>query len=72
MTETRLAMAERHVREGADRITRQQALIAKFIRDGHEAMLPQAHILLTHLEDVQAMSKEHLARYQAEAASGSR
>ena len=72
MTETRLAMAERHVREGADRITRQQALITTLIRDGHNGMLPQAHDLLAQLEGVQAMSKEHLARYQAEAASGSR
>ena len=65
-------MAERHVREGADRITRQQALITTLIRDGHNGMLPQAYDLLAQLEGVQAMSKEHLARYQAEAASGSR
>ena len=71
MSETKLAMAERHVLEGAERITRQKDLIATLARDGHDRMLPLAHDLLAQFEDVQAMSEEHLARYQAEAASGS-
>ena len=71
MSETKLEMAERHVREGAERITHQKDLIATLARDGHDRMLPRAYELLAQFEDVQAMSKAHLARYQAEAASGS-
>ena len=71
MSETSLVMAERHVREGADRIARQKNLIAKLARDGHDRVLRQAHDLLAQFEGVQAMSEKHLALYRAEAASAS-
>ena len=64
-------MAERHVREGANRIIRQHALIATLTRDGHNDMLFQADDLLAQLEDVQAMSEKHLARFRVEDAPGS-
>ena len=72
MSETKLEMAERHVREGAERIARQKSLIETLIRGGHEKLLPQAHGLLVEFEAIQAMSEDHLARYRAEAAEGPR
>ena len=71
VSETKLEMAERHVREGAERIVRQNGLIETLIRDGHDKMLLQAHSLLVEFEAIQAMSENHLARYRAEAAEAS-
>lgn len=71
MSETKLEMAERHVREGAGRIVRQKGLVETLARDGREKMLIQARGLLVEFEAVQAMSEDHLARYRAEAAEGS-
>lgn len=71
MSETKLEMAERHVRQGAERIAHQKSLIETLARDGHDNMLPQAHGILAEFESIQAMSEEHLARYRAEAAEAS-
>ena len=68
MSETKLEMAERHVRQGAKRIYRQKVLIETLIRDGHARMLLQAQGLLVEFEAIQAMSEDHLARFRAEAA----
>ena len=67
MTETKLEMAERHVQEGAKRIAQQKGRIELLVSDGYDRMLPMAHDLLDQLEDIQAISEEHLARYRAEA-----
>ena len=71
MRETKLEMAERHVRQGAKRICRQKVLIETLTRDGHAKMLSQAHNLLVELEVTQAMSEDHLVRFRAEAAGES-
>ena len=72
MSETRIEMAERHVRQGAKRIYRQKTLIETLAMNGHAKMLSQAHDLLVEFEAIQAMSIEHLARFRAEAAEDSR
>lgn len=70
MGETKIEMAERHVREGARRIVAQKVRIETLTSFRYARMLPMAHDLLSHLEDIQAMSEEHLARFRAEAADG--
>ena len=70
MSETKLEMAERHVRQGAKRIYHQKVLIKPLVRDGHVRMLLQAQELLVEFEAIQAMSEDHLARFRAEAAKG--
>ncbi len=67
MSETKLEMAERHVRQGAERIAHQKSLIETFAEDGHDNMLPKAYEILGEFEATQAMSEEHLARYRKEA-----
>lgn len=46
-----LALAERHILEGEQRLLRQQELIAELDRDGHDT--GQARIVLTTLQDTQ-------------------
>ena len=60
MSETKLAMAERRVREGAERIDRQEELIAKLDQDYRAHMLPKAYRLLAEIRSIQAMFEEHV------------
>ena len=69
--ETTLQMAQRHVAEGQERISRQEALITKLTLDGHDRMLPDANALLDQLREVLAMSEAHLARLVFEGLSSS-
>ena len=62
MIETQLEQCQRHVSQGAERIARQEALLARLERDGHEHMLPDARTLLTALQATQRLGEEHLAR----------
>lgn len=62
MTESPLEQAERHVREGAARIARQEVLLAELERDGHENLLPRAREALALFKSIQAVSEGHLAR----------
>ena len=66
MSETKLALIGLRAREGAERIGRQEQLVAMLDRDGRDNMLPRAHRLLAELRGIQALFEEHLARCHAE------
>ena len=55
-----LAQAERHVREGAERVERQTAIHAKLVRDGHETEADQARAVLETLKETLAIARDHL------------
>lgn len=56
---------ERHVSEGAWRVDRQQLLVLRLRRDGHDGLLASAQTLLTAMEDRQKQDQKHLRREQA-------
>lgn len=58
--ETLLAMAERHVKEGRQRLARQAELIAQLAREGHDALLPEARRLLAEMQKIQAQFEQDL------------
>ena len=51
IVEEHLALAERHVREGMDRITRQQQVVRDLQQDGLMATAAQASALLLKFEE---------------------
>lgn len=59
--ESPLAMSERHVREGEQRVARQERLVAELDHEGHPEMALQAQKLLETLQDTLRLSREHLA-----------
>lgn len=67
--ETPLEVADRHVREGEERIAKQRALIAELERDQHGQLLPGARELLAQLEASQRLVREHQQHEQRHAAS---
>ena len=67
--ETPLQLAQRHVAEGQERVSRQETLIAKLIRDEHDHMLPNANALLDQLRGFVAFSEAHMERLIAEGAA---
>ncbi len=68
-TETPLQMAQRHVTEGRERVSRQETLIARLTRDGHDRMLPNANALLDQLRGFLAFSEAHMERLIAQGAA---
>jgi hypothetical protein len=62
MTETVLEQCQRHVAEGAERIARQESLIAEIERLGHTRLLSHALGFLDVMRRTQQLSEEHLAR----------
>ena len=66
--ESELEMAERHVREG-ERHVRSQLAIVDFLRR-HDHPLETAEALLTTLQEILELHREHLARLKARAAPG--
>ena len=62
MNETVLEQCRRHVLEGANRIVRQEALIAELQCAGASETLPGARALLLTFQSIQRLSEEHLAR----------
>ena len=64
VAETTLEMVRRHVREGAEHVARQRALLARLKERG----LPtaEAERLLEDFEDVQRQHEDHLARAKVE------
>ena len=60
MAETLLEMARRHLAEGEDRIWRQEELIGRLERGGHERLLPAARELLAAMCENQELVKRHL------------
>jgi hypothetical protein len=63
--ETKLEMLRRHVRQGAEHVANQRALIARL----KESALPtqEAEDLLANFEDLQRQHEAHLARAETEA-----
>ena len=55
----RLAQAQRHVLQGKTIIARQEALIARLKRDGHDTS--EAEVLLVKFQETQRMHKEDAA-----------
>lgn len=62
--ETKLEMAERHVRDGERHVVGQQEILARLREHGRSTDL--AERLLTNLEDLLAMHRKHLARLRPE------
>jgi hypothetical protein len=58
--ETKLERAQRHVREGLERLERQRTLISELIRDGHGGLVPAAQRFLAEMEQYQAEIEQHL------------
>jgi len=69
--ETRLEIAQRHVREGWERLERQRTLISELIRDGHYDMVREARRFLATMEQYQAVF-EILLREQQDLEGASR
>jgi len=65
--ETKLEMLRRHVRQGAEHVANQRALIAR-LKD-HALPTEQAEGLLANFEDLQRQHKAHLAEAEAEEAA---
>ena len=65
MSETKLEMAARHVREAQEHVVRQRQLIADLRRDGHHDMVEKAEALLRIFEGLLA---GHRAGLELEAA----
>ncbi|WP_426954244.1 hypothetical protein [Muricoccus radiodurans] len=66
--ETPLQQAKRHLAEGDDRISKQEALIVKLVTEGPETELPAAQALLASMHQSQALGRQHLARELAKVA----
>ena len=60
MTETILALAERHVAEGEERLARQQRFIQKLEEEGSQALAIEAKQLLTTMEETLTLMRDHL------------
>jgi hypothetical protein len=58
--ESLLERAERHVAEGAERISKLERLIGELYQDGHGNLVPEARLLLHDLEAAQSAAVEHL------------
>lgn len=67
-SETTLQMAQRHLAESLERISRQETLIAKLTLDGHDRMLPDANALLDQMREFLALTEAHLTRLIAQGA----
>lgn len=61
-SDSRLARAERHVREGEERAAHQRAIIDKLERDGHRDAARKVRKLLSALEKSLRLAREHLRR----------
>jgi hypothetical protein len=59
-------MAERHVREGEERVQRQQAVIARLSADNQLEAAQRAQSVLRNMKRSLALSVEHLQRLRAE------
>jgi hypothetical protein len=63
--ETELQVAERHVREGEERIARQEALIRELDRDGHPATAEMGRKVLVTLNESLGLARAHVVRLKA-------
>lgn len=55
-----IAMERRHIREGENRVARQEALLLEIRRNGHSQLARQGTELLDLLRECLAMSRERL------------
>ena len=53
MREEHLALADRHVTEGAERIQRQREILGEMLRDNHPDAATKAALLLEQFEECQ-------------------
>jgi hypothetical protein len=67
ITERHLAQAERHVREGEQRLEHQRAIIDERRRDGHDVELSEQ--LLAEMEESQRLHVAERDRLRAELAA---
>jgi uncharacterized protein HemY len=58
--ETELQMVQRHVREGAQTVSRQRELVGRFL--DHSVEWKRAMDLLELFEDIQLLHEDHLER----------
>ncbi len=63
--ETKLEMLRRHVRQGAEHVANQRALVGRLKE--HALPTGPAEDLLANFEDLQRQHEAHLARAEAEA-----
>jgi hypothetical protein len=59
-----LALAERHLAEGEERLVRQQELIAELDRDGHDTK--DARMILATMRETQALHRQDRERILSE------
>ena len=59
MTETALDMAERHVREGQERLREQELLLDQLAERGPVYLIGLANQLLRSMQDFQRIAEEH-------------
>lgn len=69
-SESPLEAADRHVREGEERVAKQRTLIAELERDNHPTLLPVARALLAELEAALRWSQENLRHEQDHVKAG--
>ncbi|MBL6454571.1 hypothetical protein JMJ55_04490 [Belnapia sp. T6] len=67
--EDALALADRHVREGEERVTRQLAIIDEMDRDNHPEAAAIARVVLATLQTTLDLMREHL-RMECKARGG--
>lgn len=67
MSESKLEVAERHVREGRERVAHQRATLEHLERDGHQEAAREARELLSTLEVSLRLAEEGLEREREEA-----
>ncbi len=65
--ESKLDMAERHVREGTECVERQKAIVDELERDGHRERAEEARKLLSTLEESLRLAEYGLCRERREA-----
>jgi DNA-binding ferritin-like protein len=66
---TALHIAERHVREGQQRIARQREIIEEMERDGHKRTAQVARTVLVQLVRALEPAQQHLREERAKAGS---
>jgi hypothetical protein len=67
MSESKLEMAKRHVREGRERVAHQRAILEHLERDGHQEAAREARELLSTLGESLRLAEESLERECEEA-----
>jgi hypothetical protein len=66
--ESELEMVRRHVREGAEHVANQRALLGRLKE--HDLPTEEAEVLLATFEDLQRQHEAHLARVKTQAFPG--